>query len=96
MDAIRTMFKTPEAIVYREIDLDLGLDIDVSCWISGSVIVTEYPKEYTYKVTIVFIVLKICKIIDWSWLWVFSPLWLCMALIIILVLVALVHGFLMR
>ena len=50
MDAIRIMFRTPEAIVYREIDLDLGLDIDVSCWISASVIVTEYPKEYTYEV----------------------------------------------
>ena len=26
--------------------------------------------------TIVFIVLKLCHIIDWSWLWVLSPIWI--------------------
>ena len=26
--------------------------------------------------TIVFIVLKICKVISWKWIWVFSPLWI--------------------
>lgn len=26
--------------------------------------------------TIVFIVLKLCKVISWSWWWVFSPLWI--------------------
>lgn len=26
--------------------------------------------------TIVFIVLKLCKVIDWSWWWVLSPLWI--------------------
>lgn len=25
---------------------------------------------------IVFIVLKLCKVIDWSWFWVISPLWI--------------------
>ncbi len=25
---------------------------------------------------IVFIVLKLCKIITWSWFWVLSPLWI--------------------
>lgn len=25
---------------------------------------------------IVFIVLKLCHIIDWTWLWVLSPLWI--------------------
>lgn len=24
---------------------------------------------------IAFIVLKLCKVIDWSWLWVTAPLW---------------------
>lgn len=24
----------------------------------------------------IFTLLKICKVIDWSWLWVFSPLWI--------------------
>ena len=32
---------------------------------------------------IVFIVLKLCKLINWSWLWVLSPLWIPTVLIII-------------
>lgn len=26
--------------------------------------------------TIVFVVLKLCNIIKWSWVWVLSPLWI--------------------
>ena len=37
--------------------------------------------------TIAFIVLKLCGVIGWSWLWVLSPLWLSMALVILVVLV---------
>jgi hypothetical protein len=25
---------------------------------------------------LIFLVLKLCKVINWSWLWVFSPLWI--------------------
>jgi hypothetical protein len=28
---------------------------------------------------IVFIVLKLCNVIDWAWIWVFSPWWICVA-----------------
>ena len=31
---------------------------------------------------IVFIVLKLCGVISWSWLWVLSPLWMPIAIII--------------
>lgn len=31
---------------------------------------------------VIFLVLKLCHVIDWSWLWVLSPLWLPTALII--------------
>ena len=27
-------------------------------------------------VLIVFIILKLCNLIQWSWLWVLSPLWI--------------------
>lgn len=37
--------------------------------------------------TIVFITLKLLKVIGWSWLWVLSPLWICWAVIILIVLV---------
>jgi len=30
--------------------------------------------------TIVFITLKLCNVIQWSWLWVLSPLWIGLAL----------------
>jgi nitrate/nitrite transporter NarK len=35
--------------------------------------------------TIAFIVLKLCNVINWSWWWVLSPLWL-IAFLVILVL----------
>ena len=31
--------------------------------------------------SIVFIVLKLCGVINWSWIWVLSPLWLPLVLI---------------
>lgn len=32
---------------------------------------------------IVFIVLKLCGVIDWSWLWVLSPFWIPAAIVIV-------------
>lgn len=32
--------------------------------------------------TIVFIVLKLCKVITWSWWWVLSPLWIPITLVV--------------
>ena len=44
-----------------------------------------------YMLTIAFIVLKLCGVIDWSWWWVLSPIWImCILVIIIGVVVALV------
>lgn len=41
--------------------------------------------------TIVFIVLKLCGVINWSWIWVFSPMWisaaLCVAIFIFIVMI---------
>lgn len=37
--------------------------------------------------TVVFIVLKLCKVITWSWWWVLSPLWIGMILTVILILI---------
>lgn len=38
-------------------------------------------------VTIVFIILKLCHVITWSWVWVLSPLWISWSLLIILTLI---------
>jgi hypothetical protein len=40
--------------------------------------------------TIAFIVLKLCHVIEWSWVWVLSPLWITFALVIVLVVIALI------
>lgn len=32
---------------------------------------------------IVFIVLKLCHVINWSWIWVLSPIWIPVVLIMI-------------
>lgn len=42
--------------------------------------------------TVVFIVLKLTKLIAWSWLWVLSPLWITAALLIVLFAAALITG----
>ena len=49
-----------------------------------------------FLLTIGFIILKVCRVLEWSWFWVLSPLWLCVALIFVLVLVALISGFFKR
>jgi hypothetical protein len=36
---------------------------------------------------VVFIVLKLVGVIDWSWWWVLSPLWISIIIVIILVVV---------
>ena len=39
-----------------------------------------------WVLTIIFVVLKLTGVIDWSWLWVLSPLWIS-ALLIVMVIV---------
>ena len=40
--------------------------------------------------TIVFIVLKLCNVIAWSWVWVLAPIWIPTAIIIIAILIYLI------
>ena len=44
---------------------------------------------FTGLLTIAFIVLKLVGVIDWSWIWVLSPLWISFALFILVLLVIL-------
>ena len=37
--------------------------------------------------TIAFIVLKLCNVIEWSWIWVLSPIWITFVILIIILLV---------
>lgn len=47
---------------------------------------------FTGLLTIVFIVLKLCGVINWSWVWVLSPIWIVAILITIFVLLYLIFG----
>jgi len=40
--------------------------------------------------TIAFIVLKLCGVIAWSWLWVLAPLWIAFLLKLVVVLIIMV------
>lgn len=52
---------------------------------------------FTTLLAVAFIVLKLCHIIEWSWLWVLSPLWIPLALVIVIaVFVAMFTGIIGR
>ena len=41
--------------------------------------------------TIVFIILKLCKVIEWPWVWVLSPIWIPAIPFLIIILLVLHH-----
>ena len=43
---------------------------------------------FTSVLQIVFIVLKLCHVIDWSWWWVLSPTWISIIIVFLIVLIA--------
>lgn len=48
--------------------------------------------DFTDLLTIVFIILKLCGVIAWSWWWVLAPLWISAILWVILVVIVLLAG----
>lgn len=45
---------------------------------------------FTGLLTIAFIVLKLCKVITWSWVWVFAPLWIPVAVVFAIMIIYLI------
>ena len=39
--------------------------------------------SFTGLLTVAFIVLKLCHVIEWSWWWVLSPIWIGAALVFV-------------
>ena len=37
--------------------------------------------SFTGALTILFIGLKLCNVINWSWWWVLSPIWISLSLV---------------
>ena len=42
---------------------------------------------------IVFIALKLTKVIDWNWIWVLAPLWVGLAIVAVVALICLIFAF---
>lgn len=38
---------------------------------------------FSGALAILFIALKLCKVIDWSWWWVLAPLWIPVAFVVL-------------
>lgn len=45
---------------------------------------THYGVGFTDLLLIVFIVLKLTNVINWSWWWVLSPLWISLGIVLII------------
>ena len=45
---------------------------------------------FTGLLTVALIVLKLCNVISWSWLWVLSPMWISTAIVIICLIILLI------
>ena len=52
--------------------------------------VTRNGVGFTGLLAIAFIVLKLCHVIDWSWWWVLSPIWIPIALVFLLFIISMI------
>ena len=41
--------------------------------------------SFTSVLTLIFITLKLCGVISWSWVWVLSPLWIGFGLTLVVI-----------
>jgi len=48
---------------------------------------TESGINFSGLLLVAFIVLKLCKVIDWSWWWVLSPAWIPAAIAIVILII---------
>ena len=54
--------------------------------------VTVQGIGFSGLLTIVFIVLKLIGVINWSWIWVLSPIWISAALAFLLIIIVAFMG----
>ena len=53
---------------------------------------TSIKIEFTGLLTILFIGLKLIGVINWSWLWVLSPIWIPLIVVLLIIIIALILG----
>lgn len=51
---------------------------------------------FSALLAIAFIVLRLCGVIDWAWVWVLAPLWIPLALSLFITLIVLLVAFIME
>ena len=47
---------------------------------------------FTGLLQVAFVVLKLCEVIDWKWLWVLAPTWISIVLFVIILAIYLIQG----
>jgi len=43
--------------------------------------------NFSFMLGLAFIVLKLCHVIEWAWIWVLAPIWIPFALLTLLLLI---------
>lgn len=51
----------------------------------------EHGVGFIGLLTILFIALKLLGVIDWSWIWILSPIWISIALCILIIIAAYIY-----
>jgi hypothetical protein len=46
---------------------------------------------FTGLLQLLFITLKLLKVIDWSWIWVLAPLWISAGLAVLIIIIYLIY-----
>lgn len=46
---------------------------------------------FTFLLSIIFFIMKICKLIDWTWIWIVSPIWIYLGINFISVIIILIY-----
>lgn len=50
----------------------------------------KIPGLFTTLLTILFITLKLCNVISWSWVWVLAPLWIPFAITLLAIIASVI------
>lgn len=59
-------------------------------------VIANFSGFFSTLLTIAFIVLRLCNVIDWAWVWVLAPLWIPLALSLLLSLIVVVAAFIIE
>ena len=56
----------------------------------------NFGGSFSALLTIAFIVLRLCGVIDWAWVWVLAPLWIPLALSLLIILIVVAVSFILE